>query len=118
MDRNKKAREKSKEVKQAELADFVNEQKAYRRMFLETTYKKLEMEETRIQIEADMIKIQWHGMNMPMKLAKAFYNLLVYNFREYAKELEGLKTKLKKKGMTDEQLVSLIENDKYVEVLK
>lgn len=117
VDRNKVARakqkEKSKEVKEAELSDFITKQKQYRRAFMETMYKKNEVEELQLQINTGIIKIQWHGMNMPEKIAKSFFNLLVYNYREYAKELEGLKQQLKKKGMSDEELVKLIEEDKY-----
>jgi hypothetical protein len=105
--------EKSEEVKKAEIADFITEQKTYRRSFLETTYKKHEMDEMKLQIESGIIKVLWHGMEMPEKIAKAFYNLLVYNFREYAKDTENLKQRLLKKGMTTDDLILLIEEDKY-----
>lgn len=118
MDRNKKARVKSKEVKEAELADFITLQKQYRKLFMETIYKKNEVEELQGQINTNLIKIQWHGMDMPEKIAKSFFNLLVYNYKEYAKELEGLKQQLIKKGMSDTELVKLIEEDKYKSEIK
>lgn len=109
---------KSKEVKDFELGQFIDLQKSYRRQFMETIYKKNEVEELQIQITSGNIQIKWHGGPMPEKIAKSFFNLLVYNYRENAKELEGLKQQLVKKGMTNEDLVKLIEDDKYKSELK
>jgi len=109
---------KSKEVQDYEIGQFIDLQKQFRRQYLETAYKKEEVEELQLQIKSGMIKIQWHGIDMPEKIAKSFFNLLVYNYREYAKQLEGIKQQLIKKGMTHEELVDIIDKDKYKSKLK
>ena len=118
MNKKIKIKEKSKEIVEQELSEFVSLQETYRGKFIEASYKKIEMDEVLIQITSGNITIKWSGIPMPEKLAKAYLNLLLFNFKQLAKDVETKKSKLRTKGMTEEQLVNLIENDKYVTKIK
>ena len=118
MKKEKIVKGNSKEVVEQEIAEFITVQKNYRGKFIEASYKKIEMDEVLIQITSGNITIKWSGIPMPEKLAKAYLNLLLFNFKQLAKDVETKKSKLRTKGMTEEQLVNLIENDKYVTKIK
>jgi len=118
MKKEKIVKGKSKEVVEQEIAEFITVQKNYRGKFIEASFKKIEMEEYMVQIKIGQITALWAGIPMPEKLAKAYVNLLLFNFKELARELDGLKQKLILKGMDEKQLVELIENDVYVSKLK
>lgn len=91
------------------LREQLYRQKKYASINLALGSKAAQLKEFNKQIEDKQkyglpIKIKWHGMEYPLDVLIADFNISLFQYKELLSELKYLEQALKNDGLTDEQI--------------
>ena len=115
-EQDKKELEKTNKVR---LSDFLQKQKTYRSNVFKMAMIKAQLEEYEKHIKAKHeddkyhIPLKWEGMEYPIKILETTYNYTLLGYQNNFLAVNNSKEALTKYGITEEQLVDILEG-KYI----